>query len=161
MTTTTTESKLTVKQFLEKYGHYALTVRKNELIIQAAKRFSDTVYGKKYSVAVVLDDDKTVCGILSLGDIVHAVHTKGTQMFGLFVSDIMTSNVKTAGINDRIISLLEKMKELELRHIPIVDDNKLLLGLVTRKDALEGLYDDASLELQHMTEFVFRSGARY
>ena len=58
------------------------------------------------------------------------------------------------------MSALNFMSKMEIRHVPVIEDGKLL-GLVTRKDALEGLYDDQTLELNSLSEFVFRSGARY
>ena len=63
-------------------------------------------------------------------------------------------------MSEDILCVLQRMAQHDIRHMPVVE-NGVLHGLVTRKDALEGLYDEAALDLKHMTEFVFRSGARY
>ena len=68
--------------------------------------------------------------------------------------------VHAAKLGDDIMSLLKTMAERDIRHMPVVEKGKLM-GLVTRKDALEGLYDEAALELKSLTQFVFRSDARY
>ena len=151
---------LTVKQFLDRYGHSALTIRESDTVVEASTHFADTVAGHKYSMAVVLDDDDRVVGVVSLGDIVHAVHKYREKLFEMRVRDIMSTRLYAARLTDNIFALLKRMADAEIRHMPVVEDGKLA-GLVTRKDALEGLYDDAALELKSLTEFVFRSGARY
>ncbi len=155
-----TSSTLTVQRFLDQYGHSALTVRDTDSIVDAARLFHTTVDGKKYSMAVVLDAEDIVVGVLSLGDIVYGLHQRGEQLFTLTVSAIMSATVHAAKLSDDILALLKVMAERDIRHMPVVEKGKLM-GLVTRKDALEGLYDNATLELKSLTQFVFRSDARY
>ncbi|MEI6559257.1 MAG: CBS domain-containing protein [Rhodospirillaceae bacterium] len=151
---------LTAQRFLDQYGHSALTIRDTDSIIDAASHFHASVGGKKYSVAVVLDDNFLVVGVLSLGDIVFAIHQHMEKIFTMSVADIMAKQIHAAKLSDDIVSLLKRMAELDIRHMPVVE-NRVLKGLITRKDALEGLYDDAALELKSLTQFVFRSDARY
>ena len=153
-------NSLTVRRFLDQYGHSALTVLDTQSVVDAATHFHATVGGKKYSMAVVLDAGELVVGVLSLGDIVYALHQHREKILSLTVADIMSKAIHAAKLSDDILSLLKTMAERDIRHMPVVENGKLL-GLVTRKDALEGLYDDAALELKSLTQFVFRSDARY
>ena len=155
-----TSTSLSVKRFLDRYGHSALTLRDADSIADAANLFHTTVDGKKYSMAVVLDSAEMVVGVLSLGDIVYALHQHRERIFALTVADIMSKSVHAARLGDDILALLKLMAERDIRHMPVVEIGKLM-GLVTRKDALEGLYDEAALELKSLTQFVFRSDARY
>ena len=155
-----TSTTLTVKRFLDQYGHSALTMRDSDSIVTAADLFHSTVDGKKYSMAVVLDGNDSVAGVLSLGDIVYALYQHKEAIFSLTVADIMTRGIKVARLGDDILALLKTMADHDIRHMPVVENGKLA-GLVTRKDALEGLYDNATLELKSLTQFVFRSDARY
>ena len=155
-----TTPTLSVQRFLDRYGHSALTFRDSDPISDAANLFHTTVDGNKYSMAVVLDANDLVVGVLSLGDIVFALHRHREKIFSLTVADIMSRAVHAAKLGDDIMSLLKTMAERDIRHMPVVEKGKLM-GLVTRKDALEGLYDEAALELKSLTQFVFRSDARY
>ncbi|MEI8393151.1 MAG: CBS domain-containing protein [Rhodospirillaceae bacterium] len=150
---------VTVEQFLDKYGHSALTLPDSESVVAASGRFSESVGGKKYSIAVVLDGNNKVVGVLSLGDIVFAVQRHREKIFTLKVGDVMSTKVHAARLGDDIQNLLKHMAEMNIRHMPVVEDGELK-GLVTRKDVLEGLVDAAALEL-HSLQFVFQSGARY
>ena len=78
----------------------------------------------------------------------------------LTVADFMSKALITASLGDSIPVLLKRMVDNDIRHLPVVENGRLK-GLITRKDALEGLYDDATLELKSLNEFVFRSDARY
>jgi len=151
---------VTVQKFLDRYGHSALTIRASEPIVDASKHFSETVEGKKYSIAVVLDENEKVVGVLSLTDIVFAIHRHRDHLFNMKVADIMSTRVHAARLTDDILSLLKHMADADIRHMPVVEAGTLL-GLVTRKDALEGLYDEAVLELRSLNDFVFKSDARY
>jgi len=150
---------VSVQTFLDRYGHSALTISASEPVVDASKHFSEAVEGNKYSIAVVLDDSEKVVGVLSLTDVVFAIHRHRDNIFKLKVADIMSTRVHAARLTDDILSLLKHMAEVDIRHMPVVEDGTLL-GLVTRKDALEGLYDEAALELKSLNEFVFKSGAR-
>ena len=155
-----TGRSLTVRRFLDKYGHSALTVKTSQTITEAAAAFADTENGRKSTMAAVVDEANQVCGVLSLGDIVFGLSRHRESILTKTVGDIMTAQPHTASLNEDLLHVLKRMAEIDVRHMPVVE-NGILQGLVTRKDALEGLYDAAALELHDMTQFVFRSGARY
>lgn len=49
--------------------------------------------------------------------------------------DLMTRDIVTVAANDAIASLLESMKDLSIRHLPVVE-GKRLVGLVSERDLL-------------------------
>ena len=52
----------------------------------------------------------------------------------MLVERIMTSPVETLHEDDTIHSAMNLMSRLSFRHIPIVDDNNDLVGIVSDKD---------------------------
>ncbi|MBM7649641.1 acetoin utilization protein AcuB [Bacillus ectoiniformans] len=52
----------------------------------------------------------------------------------MIVEEIMQTQVHTLNPNDTIASALQLCRDQKIRHIPIVDNNQLLVGLVTDRD---------------------------
>jgi CBS domain-containing protein len=67
------------------------------------------------------------------------------------VADIMERNVVTAAPNDDIESLIRLMREHELPGVPVTDEDRRLVGIVTDTDLiLRG--EDSELHLPHYLE---------
>jgi CBS domain-containing membrane protein len=56
------------------------------------------------------------------------------------VGQIMTTDVKTAMENRPIIDLLPLISEQGLRHIPVLDEERRLVGMLTQADMVNALY---------------------
>lgn len=50
------------------------------------------------------------------------------------VKDLMTTNVTTADVNSSIAEIAQNMKNLDVGSIPVCDDNKSVVGIVTDRD---------------------------
>jgi CBS domain-containing protein len=156
---TPVSKKGTVARFMETHDTQAYTLRPEDTILDASTGFTaDT--GRKHSLAVVVDGASQVVGVLSMGDIMLALSRHRGDVVTMTVGEIMTGDVLFARPDDSLPALMEKMAQRNVRHSPVVVDGRLE-GIITRKDALEELYRDASYELKYFIEFVFRSGARY
>jgi CBS domain-containing membrane protein len=62
------------------------------------------------------------------------------------VGQIMTSAVRTASADQSIVSLVPLFADTDLHHMPVVDANRRLVGMVTQSDLVAALYS-ASLRL--------------
>lgn len=54
----------------------------------------------------------------------------------LLVRDLMTSEVETVHPDSTLAELLDLLQERNIRHVPVVDDEGELVGLVTQRDLL-------------------------
>ena len=50
------------------------------------------------------------------------------------VRDLMTRPVKTLGQNDKLSVADELMKSERIRHLPVIDENRRLVGIVSQRD---------------------------
>jgi CBS domain-containing protein len=57
-------------------------------------------------------------------------------MRSLLVRDLMTAEVKTVRADSTLAELLDLLQERNIRHVPVVDDDGELVGLVTQRDLL-------------------------
>ena len=66
-------------------------------------------------------------------------------MSSLEVRDVMTSPVQSVTTNEDLLTVRDRMWELEVRHLPVVDRRGHLVGLVSQRDLLRALGPVASL----------------
>ncbi len=149
-----------VSKLLTLHGMLVLTLSPDFTLSEAAQRFAQPVGGRRFSLAVVTDAEDHVVGVISLGDITHALGKHKEKAAHMLVRDVMTKNVISCSLEDDIETVLKTMAENGIRHVPVVEGDTLA-GLVARRDALEFLYQQASLDVAHLTEWLFRSDARY
>jgi predicted transcriptional regulator len=73
---------------------------------------------------------------LSERDIVGAMAEIGDAVLRLPVSQVMTSKISTCNLNDSIGDVMERMTEGKFRHMPVLDENRLV-GMVSNRDLLK------------------------
>jgi CBS domain-containing protein len=101
---------------------------------------------------VVSDDGEKMLGIVSERDIVRKLRT-GENARELAVSAIMTTDVQVCGPEDSFGSLMEIMTEHRVRHIPVIDDGKLV-GVLSIGDAVKYRMDQLEFERDQLTHYV-------
>lgn len=71
------------------------------------------------------------------------------------VRDLMTEDPFTLSVKDNLETLYDMMDEKHIRHVPIVDKNGDLLGLVTHRDLIRGaLHSDAELPISEQRQML-------
>jgi CBS domain-containing protein len=69
--------------------------------------------------------------------VIRAV-AEGKDMRLTRAEEIMTTDIYSARPNDRVIDVIRKMGDKQVRRIPVLDDNNNLLGIISMADiALE------------------------
>lgn len=87
----------------------------------------------------VVDNNMKIVGILTERDVVRLLADKGPSILQEKAENIMTRNVITANPEDPIPMLAYKMIEHGIRHLPIVDHEGRLLGVVSMRRVLKHL----------------------
>ncbi|MEY4591212.1 MAG: hypothetical protein RIR18_107 [Pseudomonadota bacterium] len=90
----------------------------------------------KSSAALVMDK-QSLLGICTERDIVFKAIALGNDPAETSVVSIMTRNVQTIHKDKPFGHALHLMYEGGFRHIPVVDDNGVPIGLISSQDALD------------------------
>ena len=85
---------------------------------------------------VVVTDGPDLAGILSERDIIRAIRVHGASALALQTDAVMTKGVVSCGVNDSLADVLAEMSRNTIRHMPVMDDGKVI-GLISVRDVLD------------------------
>ncbi len=82
----------------------------------------------------VIDSNSNVIGMLTDRDICMAAYTQGVALTGASVGSAMSRNVCVCNLSDNIPSAAERMRDRQIRRLPVVDDEQRLVGILSMSD---------------------------
>ena len=85
---------------------------------------------------VMVEKNQKLIGVMTERDFLLRVIGKGFDLLKEKIDDYMTKNPESLHENDPVSFALNKMHVLGIRHIPIINDNNLILGMVSVKDVI-------------------------
>jgi CBS domain-containing protein len=88
----------------------------------------------KIGALVVVDGDVAV-GIVSERDVVRHLNERGAALLDATVAEVMTAPVHSCSSHDLVETVAATMTERRIRHMPVIDDGKLV-GIVTIGDVV-------------------------
>ena len=110
---------------------------------------------KKIGALVVVDDLGQVEGIVTERDILRIVDNyKGLPAY-ITVADIMTSRERLiiAGKNQSVEEIMETMTEKRIRHMPVVEENRLI-GIISIGDVVKFELKKVLVENESMKSYI-------
>ena len=107
-----------------------VTVTPDETIADAVDLLNDN----KIGAVVVTPDRASIAGILSERDVVRHIAREQEGTLRLRVEDLMTENVKVCKLTDEIEPVMSTMVAGRFRHMPVVNDDGALCGMVSLGD---------------------------
>ena len=117
------------------------TVNQSSTAQEAAKRMRD----KRVSSLVVIDKEEAPIGIVTERDLVRQVCSKDISSNNIIIHHIMSSPIVTIDVNASIEEAAEKMIQKKVRHLLIVDENRLS-GIITPSDFTTYLRENLNMD---------------
>lgn len=139
-----------VKSILKAKTGGVRTISPDADVAEAARQLAELRIG----ALVAVDGDGAIAGILSERDIVRGVGLRGDACLRLRVSDLMTAAVLTCTEEDSVESLMQTMTARRIRHLPVVDGDGGLCGIVTIGDVVKSRLDQADMEVDNLRHYV-------
>ena len=126
---------------LKRKGSGVVTMRSDSTIDTVVHRMRL----ERIGAVIISPDGKSVIGILSERDILHALAEHGTALLALKAEDLMTREVVTCSREDTLQSVMVKMTQRRIRHLPVVEQGQLA-GIVSIGDAVKSRLEEVELE---------------
>ena len=124
------------------------TVRPDLSVFEALQLLAEYEVG----ALVVLDGTRMV-GIVSERDYTRKVALQGRNSRETRVADIMSTHVYKVGPATRTRDCMALMREKRIRHLPVVDGEKVL-GMISIRDLMDDLIHDHEMTIAQLESYI-------
>jgi CBS domain-containing protein len=114
---------------------------------------SRMLHDNRIGAVLVLKADARIAGIFSERDIVTGMAKHGAAVITMSVGALMTREVMTCQPTDLIADIMATMTARRIRHLPVVEEDRLL-GIVSIGDVVKYRLDEAAHEVDSLREYV-------
>jgi len=127
-----------------------ISVGPNETVQAAVNKMAEHDKGS----LAVCDNEGKLVGIITERDIVRKCSTSGKTLDKIKIQDVMTRKVVIGNQDDDLSYAISMMKEQRIRHIPIVDDQKKVIGIISMRDLLGVRLEQCETEVRFLTDYI-------
>jgi len=134
-----------------------LTNKKHKEVISIAPHrpvFDALVVLAEYKIGalVILEGDKLV-GIFSERDYAREIVLKGKSSKTTAISDVMSTNVLTVKPSDTVEQAMSIMSEKHIRHLPVLEGNKVV-GMLSIGDLVKETIDYQQRLIKQLESYI-------
>ncbi len=144
---------MTIAAVLKQKGNAVVSVTPETSVADVARILEQ----RRIGAVMVLDAGRSVLGIVSERDIVRALATRKGGIEGMAAEELMTREVVMIGPETPVEAALRIMDENYFRHLPVVDEAGMLLGLVSVRDLVRYRIAQQEHQVESLTAYVTRS----
>jgi CBS domain-containing protein len=117
-------------------------------VLEAIRMMAD-----KYVGALLVMRGAELIGIVSERDYARKVILKGKSSADTPVSEIMSSPVLSVSPGDSAHRCMRLMTEQRIRHLPVVEDSKVV-GVLSIGDLVKAVIDDQAEQLEQLQRYI-------
>jgi CBS domain-containing protein len=137
-----------VQHLLDSKGREIISVTAEASVLDAITIMADRAIG---SLPVMQGEE--LLGIVTERDYARKVIVKGRSSKSTQVGEIMTSEVYTASLSDTVNSCMTVMTERKIRHLPVVEDGKVV-GMISIGDLVQAIITDQQEEIEQLGHYI-------
>ena len=137
-----------IRHCLNTKGHTIWTIHPDASVFEALRLMAD----KDIGALLVMERD-TLAGIFSERDYARKVILQGKTSKDTPVREIMTYKVIYVDINQSIEDCMVLMTEKHIRHLPVLDENKLV-GVVSIGDIVKEIIAEQEFVIEQLENYI-------
>jgi CBS domain-containing protein len=133
-----------IRDLLKIKGRSVITIRPNETVAAAIQKLVDYDRGS----IPVCDGKGELVGIITERDIIRKCFARIGALTSIKIEDVMTERVAIGAPEDDLDYAISVMKQKRIRHLPIIDQQKVV-GMISMRDLLEVQLSEANAEIRY------------
>ena len=138
----------TVNSMLKGKGFDIWSVSQNDTVFDAL-----TLMGEKKCGALVVLEEKKLCGIISERDYARKVILLGKSSKETLVKEIMSSTVFYASPDLTAEECMAIMIDKHVRHLPVME-NENLIGVISIGDVVKAVIDEKAFVIDQLERYI-------
>ena len=123
-------------------------------VLEALQSMAD-----KHIGALLVMEGDTIVGILTERDYARKIALLGRTSAATLVQDVMTTSVRFVRSTQTSEQCMQLMTGNRLRHLPVVDDNKLV-GMISIGDLVKDIISEQKFIIEQMENYITGSQVR-
>ena len=131
-----------------KVNNDTFSITPNATVWNAIKLMAEKGVG-----ALLVTENDALVGIVSERDYLIKVELLGRTSQTTTVSEIMTANPFTVSPNFDMEACMQLMTDKRIRHLPVVENDKLL-GMISIRDLLESTMQEQKYLIQQLEQYI-------
>lgn len=140
----------TVRHLLTQKGPQVITISGEATVLDAALLMNQHKIG-----ALVVHDDGRIRGIFTERDVLRRVVAERRDPAATRVADVMTKDVIVCECDCTIEEARNIFRAKRIRHLPIVDDEGRLQGMISIGDINAHELDGKEVQIHFLEEYLF------
>jgi len=132
-----------------------LTTEPSATVFECIGRMVDEDVG-----SIVVMDGDTIAGLFTERDYMQSIALEGRSSDETEVQEVMTEEVATVDLEKPLEECLRLMTKLRCRHLPVVDEDGDLIGIVSIGDGVKRIIQTAQRETARLRQYVTGSYSR-
>jgi CBS domain-containing protein len=101
----------------------------------------------------LVTDGESIVGIITERDVLKAIAGEKTALGNLVVENFMTKDLITGNPNDEVAEVMGMMTTHRVRHLPIIDDERLA-GMISIGDVVKSQYEILAVENHYLRVYI-------
>jgi CBS domain-containing protein len=140
---------VTIKQILANKKKPLTTVSPTDSVMTAIALMRERDIG-----AVMVVYNEKLIGMFTERDCVHKVSSLGLNPKELMVREVMSTKVRFATLDMEVSQGLALMTERFFRHLPVLDEQENILGIVSIGDLVKAKISDQDLVIEQLERYI-------
>jgi len=139
-----------VRDILDQKDGSVQTAQPETTVLEAVRVMND----HKMGALVVTDASNRVVGIFTERDVLCRIVAEQRDPASIQVGQVMSDQVICASDQMAVATVQTLMKQRRIRHLPVVDGEDRLIGIISIGDVNAHFANDNQVELEYLHEYI-------